>query len=112
MDFYQPVEQAGFRKGFSTIDHLQTVKTLIEKCEEYNQPLHLCFVDFHKPFDTVELWAVLKALRDARIDLRYSKLLENIYLNATMPVGKTRRRKKNQQDPDKTRDKTGRYYIP
>lgn len=86
LDFHQPVEQAGFRKLFGTNDHLQSVKTLIEKTIEYNKPLVLAFVDFHKAFDTVELKAVLEALQECRIDYRYMKLIYNIYKNATMSV--------------------------
>lgn len=78
LDFYQPVEQAGFRKEFSTNDHLQTVRTLIEKCSEYNITLNLAFVDYEKAFDSVETWAVLNAMDEARIDTRYSRLIKHI----------------------------------
>lgn len=86
LDAYQPVEQAGFRKGFSTIDHLQAIRTLIEKTTEYNIPLHLAFVDFHKAFDSVETWAFIQAMNDTRIDSRYTNLLKYIYKNATFHV--------------------------
>lgn len=36
LDFYQPVEQAGFRiEFFSTTDHIQIIRTVIEKATEY-----------------------------------------------------------------------------
>jgi len=84
-DFYQPIEQAGFRKGFSTTDHIQMLRTLIEKCNEYI-PLHLAFVDYQKAFDSIETWAVLEAMNRARIDSRYSKLIRYIYEHATLRV--------------------------
>ena len=86
LEFYQPIEQAGFRKGYSTIDHIQVVRTLIEKCTEYNVPLHLAFVDYQKAFDTLEIWAVLHAMDAARIDSRYSNLIKDIYEHATLHV--------------------------
>lgn len=86
LDAYQPVEQAGFRKGFGTIDHLQTIRTLIEKTTEYNIPIHLAFVDYHKAFDSIETWAFLTAMEDARIDSRYCNIIKNIYDKATFHV--------------------------
>lgn len=85
-DFYQPVEQAGFRKGFGTTDHLQTIHNLIEKSAEYNIPLHMAFIDYHKAFDSIETWAFLTAMDTARIDTRYSNLIKYIYENATLQV--------------------------
>ena len=32
LDFSQPNEQAGFRKGYSTMDHIHTISQVIEKC--------------------------------------------------------------------------------
>lgn len=46
---------------------------------EYNRPLTLIFVNFQKAFDTVEFDAILKALKDCRIDYRYAKIIFNIY---------------------------------
>ncbi|KAK6735639.1 hypothetical protein RB195_018701 [Necator americanus] len=54
----QPCEQAGFRKGFSTIDHIHTVSKLIE----YKMPLCFTFIDLKKAFDSVETEAVVEAL--------------------------------------------------
>ncbi|XP_037782019.1 uncharacterized protein LOC119578522 [Penaeus monodon] len=48
LDENQPREQAGFRKVFSTIDHLHSVNQLIEKCAEYRIPLVIGLVDYNK----------------------------------------------------------------
>ncbi|KAK6743191.1 hypothetical protein RB195_010447 [Necator americanus] len=62
LDEGQPCEQAGFRKGFSTIDHIHTVSKLIEVSREYKMPLCLTFIDLKKAFDSVETEAVVEAL--------------------------------------------------
>ncbi|KAK6745424.1 hypothetical protein RB195_011884 [Necator americanus] len=45
----QLCEQAGFRKGFSTIDHIHTVSKLIEVSREYKMPVCLTFTDLKRP---------------------------------------------------------------
>ncbi|KAK6735423.1 hypothetical protein RB195_018564 [Necator americanus] len=52
LDEGQPCEQAGFRKGFSAIDHIHTVSKLIEVSREYKMPLCLTFIDLKKAFDS------------------------------------------------------------
>lgn len=44
----QPPEQAGFRTGFSTTDHLQALNQIIEKTKEYNLKLYIAFIDFKR----------------------------------------------------------------
>ncbi|XGW34914.1 hypothetical protein V3C99_018735 [Haemonchus contortus] len=62
LDVGQPCEQAGFRRGLSTIDHIHTVTKLIEVSREYKMPLCLTFIDLKKDCDTVETVAVIEAL--------------------------------------------------
>ncbi|XP_050449705.1 uncharacterized protein LOC126850606 [Cataglyphis hispanica] len=59
-DSYQPPEQARFRKDYSTIEQIQNIKTLIEKCTEYNVQIHLAFIDYSKAFDS---WSYRPYLR-------------------------------------------------
>ncbi|CAK1581602.1 unnamed protein product [Parnassius mnemosyne] len=40
LDDFQSPEQAGFQKGFSTIDHIHTLRQIVQKTKEYS--LSLC----------------------------------------------------------------------
>ena len=50
----QPREQTGFRKGYLTIDHLQTINKLIEKYNEFKRPLWIGYIDHEKAFYSLE----------------------------------------------------------
>ena len=54
MEIYLTHEQAGFRRSFSTIEHLLTVKVLVEKANEYHLPLYVALVDYEKAFNSIE----------------------------------------------------------
>ena len=45
LDSSQPREQAGFRSGFSTTDHIHTLTQIREKVNEYRKPLCMAFID-------------------------------------------------------------------
>ena len=45
--------QAGFRRGFSTLDHIFTLRANIEEGRAHGRRMYCCFVDFRKAFDTV-----------------------------------------------------------
>ena len=61
LDQNQPI--TGFRRKFSTIDHIYTQNQIIEKTNEYNLPLCVGFIDYEKAFDSVEHFAIFEALR-------------------------------------------------
>ena len=54
--------QAGFKAGYSTIDHMFTLLACIQKQFSNNRKLYVAFIDFQKCFDTINrhlLWPVL-----------------------------------------------------
>ncbi|CAI5453778.1 unnamed protein product [Caenorhabditis angaria] len=75
----QPVEQAGFRRSFSTMDHISTIQRILEASREHQIPLVLIFVDYHKAFDSVEPAAVWNSLKDQGVDQHYIKILQKCY---------------------------------
>ncbi|KJH39882.1 hypothetical protein DICVIV_14219, partial [Dictyocaulus viviparus] len=82
----QPREQAEFRKGFSTMDHIHTITRLIEVSREYKKPLCLTFIDLKKGFDSVETEAVMEALTNQALRTPYIKILRELYTNFTTKI--------------------------
>jgi hypothetical protein len=73
--------QAGFKRGYSTIDHMFTLLALIQKQFSFNRKLYVAFVDFEKAFDSIErnlLWPVL--LKNG-IKGKLFKCVHSMYIN-------------------------------
>jgi hypothetical protein len=79
LDENQPREQAGFRAGFRTADHLQTLSQIIEKAKEYRFNICLGFVDYEKAFDSLDHQSLLNALKNQVSDGKYIRLIKAIY---------------------------------
>ncbi|KAK6756763.1 hypothetical protein RB195_014908 [Necator americanus] len=86
LDEAQPQEQAGFRQGFSCLDHIQTVSKVIEFCREYRLLLFLTFVDYKKAFDSVQTDVILSALVGQGVDASYVRTLANCYERCTTRI--------------------------
>jgi hypothetical protein len=72
-------EQAGFRAGRSCIDQINTLRIIIEQVTEYNNPLHLSFVDYEKAFDRVARDSIWLALRRRGIPPKLIALIKAQY---------------------------------
>lgn len=82
LDFNQPIEQAGFRPKFSTMDHIFTISQIIERYNEYGKTLYIAFIDYSKAFDSISHKALWAALESQGIQHGYITLLQNIYNNS------------------------------
>jgi hypothetical protein len=72
-------EQAGFRAGQSTIDHVFCLKQLTEKMMSVDQPLHLLFVDLEKTYDGVPLKNLWRALEHCNISNSTIRAINRIH---------------------------------
>ncbi|VDO08661.1 unnamed protein product [Brugia timori] len=76
---HQPIEQAGFRKTFSTIDHLQSINQIIEKSTEYQITLYIALIDYNKAFDSLKHQFMLRALKNQGIPEKLVRIIEELY---------------------------------
>lgn len=86
IDKKQPIEQAGFMKGFSTIDHLHTLSQIIEKHKEFQLPLYIGLIDFKKAFDSITHPSIWQALCNQDIPKCYIQVIKKIYEKSTARV--------------------------
>ena len=78
-------EQAGFRPG-SCVDHINTLRLIIEQSAEYHSDLHLVFVDFEKAFDSVDRKGLWMALRRRGIANKLVSVIKSTYNGAKCRV--------------------------
>ena len=76
-----PIEQAGFRRGRGTRDHIANLRWMMEKAREYQRDLYMCFIDYKKAFDCVDherLWVILRGMG---VPVHLIVLLKRLYTN-------------------------------
>ena len=78
--------QIGFRKEFRPADHVLTLKTVIDQSFSRNKPLHVCFVDFRKAYDTVWRDGLYHKLLSYGFHPKFVRLLRNIYKTSSLAV--------------------------
>ena len=79
-------EQAGFRKEGSCMDHIATLRIILEQLLEWNSPSYTTIVDFEKAFNSVDRDTLWKLLRHYGIPEKYITLLQKTYDNCSCRV--------------------------
>jgi hypothetical protein len=79
-------EQAGFRSGRGTTDQLFSLRQVIEKHIEHNNPLCMAFVDLKKAYDSVSRPLLLDILRAEGLPKKLVSLIEKLYEKTTLRV--------------------------
>ena len=71
--------QAGFRKGYSTTDHLFTLKCIVELFLCQGRRLFCTFVDYSKAFDSINRAILWKKLISCGISGKVLRVILNMY---------------------------------
>ena len=64
MNWELPNVQAGLQRGRETRDQIANICWVMEKAREFQKNIYLCFIDYAKNFDHVNLNKLWKILRD------------------------------------------------
>ena len=83
-----PIEQAGFRIGRGTRDHIANMRWMMEKARDHQIELFMCFVDYKKAFDCVDYQILWYTLKDMGVPEHLIVMLRNLYTNQESTVRK------------------------
>jgi len=72
-------EQSGFTAGRSAMDAILALRLLSEIHREFNQPLHVAYVDLKSAFDSVDRMALLQSLRGIGVPQFLVRLIEDLH---------------------------------
>ena len=75
-------EQAGFRAGFSTTDHMFGIETLIDLYNHKRKKIFCSFVDYSKAFDSISRTKLWHKLLESNISGKIFSLVHTIYKTA------------------------------
>ena len=79
-------EQAGFRKGKGTRDHIANMRWIIEKAKEYGKTIFMCFIDYSKAFDCVDHSRLWDTLRSMGVPEHLTVIIKSLYTNQEAAV--------------------------
>ncbi|KAL9976159.1 hypothetical protein ACROYT_G013418 [Oculina patagonica] len=79
-------EQAGFRRGRSTTEHIFVLRNVIEQSLEWNASLYTCFVDYEKAFDSVHRETLWRIMQSYGIPSKFIRMVKLFYSNTKCGV--------------------------
>ena len=81
-------EQAGFRRHFSTVDHIYTLYSMVNNRlhGQKRGKLYVAFIDFKKAFDTVDRNVLWECMKEEGISNKMIKMVKGIYNIVTATV--------------------------
>ena len=72
-------EQAGFRKGYSTVDHIFVLNSIVNRHLAQKKKLYVAFIDFKKAFDSVNRFALWNILEKYGFSGKIARVLRSMY---------------------------------
>src|ERR1700753_2667348 len=79
-------EQAGFRQNRSCIDHIASLRIIVEQSLEWQSLLYMNFIDFKKAFDMVDREVLWKILRYYGLPIKIVNIIRSLYTNTRYRV--------------------------
>ena len=81
-------EQAGFRKGYRTTDHVFALHLIIELYKSVHKRVYCAFIDYRKAFDSINRPLLWQKLLSHDINGKLLNVIRNMYAKAKSCIQK------------------------